>query len=427
MVLINGFTNVSVVVSPLRKPIQARTPLSFSGASVSPEYVKADTVFREKAMALLKKVFYQNDQEVFTGADLFRAIKKAGYKSLINPFVMANPIKWVQMTIAACNGDGYSQWVTPKSLVRNLPLRYNVRTPQEERNLLSCIKETLEEFGEVGMVDYRKDDQPVHVFLHVSRPTHKGKLAYRLLQAEQSGKAKPDKKNAEAMAATNGTADKLKKDFETQIEKVKQKQQQLDKDSADIRARIAQEVSAQKALETDLNAMTKAPERMSFMDLSKQPTAEELEEKKLMLRADIKNKGKLIKALELQLQVAEELRIKCRSEAHQAILLIKEALADLEITRVQSETLRLSGKLKEKEAMDAELLTRIESVKEAYTAVESALKAENIEGYLDLIRQVRALESWTKTEPPAAQSSDTLKVEGAPLAALEQKGSEAGH
>lgn len=395
-------------------------PSLLFAADPSPEFLKMEEQFRIRSKQLLERVWYENDKERYTGEDIFRALKKAGLWALVNPFVSANPIKWLQTGISACIGDGYSQWVTVESVARNLPKVYSVRSDAEDQRIISSVETALEKFEEWGMVASSNVRDGFHLF-SVWRPTRKGKLALSLLNHErQTAQCKngdaiqADVESAKALAMGGGskkprqteTPTDLKAQFETQIQKIQEKQLQMNQETANLQSRLDGERQKITAMQTQLDQDIEFANSLNEERHAHQRSM--LEDKVDMARTELQLKQDLCNALELKLKVSRELTGKYKREAHDAVKKIKTALNNLEITRVKAETLELAGRLREKEEMDALVQTQLAEVQLASAAVQTALEAENPEAFIALLRQVRLLEQ-NPGESLQAEPPDTLK------------------
>lgn len=374
-----------------KAPLQTRPANIHFSAAISPNCEQEIQEHSRKSREILEKVYYQGENESFTGADILNAILKAGYKSLLKPTVTLNPFKWLQIGAAFVTGDGYSQWILFEAIIKNLPLSYSAYSSAEQSQINGGLFQALSEMQCYGLVRYTDSKIFPHIFNNLWRPTQYGK---RLLSAHKRQQAQT---HSVPLLGEVKTAQQLKTQLESQMQEIGKKQSSLEKEHQATLTQFQAEDEKRKALNAEVETLTVA--------MATQP---ELKNKLLSAQTDATLQEELCQALALKLSVSDELRLQYETETQQTTMKVKTALKRIEITRIHAETLQLSGKLKEKKAMEDQLTLQLLEAQSAYESIKTALAAENPEAFIALIRQVRLLETEPKSVAPL-----TLKVPAA--------------
>lgn len=342
-----------------------------------------DEAFRAEVKKILQRELYHYQDECFTVEDFLRAMKKASRKKLRNPMALL----FIALGGTDMMGWKRAYWVAtsvePQEIVNNMPLKYGTRAHKEEGWLLGMAEVSLKCMETIGLVGPGINDR--------WELTPKADVALQVMDAIPSRQRKLTAPPAEATPMQNQAAtedpQQLKANFEAQIQQILAKQQRVEQDTLDTRARLERETV--EANELQLKAAGAGAS--------------------LLTHVDLKNKLALVEALTLQLKVAETFRDQHRDELEQIIASVKTAINHLELTQVRAKTLEMTGKLKEKQELDATLALQMAEVQQACQDIQAALAAENPEAYIALIRQVRLV---TAPEAPT-----TLKFDAASLPA----------
>lgn len=366
----------------LMRPADRLPSVTFA-ASAKPN--KIDETFIQESRTALEKVFYTNKEEQITGKDLMEALKK------FKPFRLLNPVNFLCMglfpifTLRLRAGYDFAMGLQTKGVLKHLPLTYSVRTEEEHHCLSNAVYYELSRLHDQGYLDRNGN---YDYWLNA-----KGHLALQLSQQKKCGNSAPA-----ASVSPEESLKTQKQQLEQQKEKISARQTEMANNCTAIRTRLKAETQAL----SQMNGMLKAMESGSSYSFT---SKEERELRCQDRRDDIKNQQALITALNRQLTVAEELHLQFLQESTQAIAKVKAGLTQLEITRLDGETLQMTGQLKEKQAMDEQLALQLAEVQVASATLQKALEAENPEAYVALLRQVRQLEA-------SPQSTDqlTLKV-----------------
>lgn len=348
----------------------------------------------------LSKVVYNSDGEYITGLDVLKAVKKAGYKVLLNPFISLNPIKWGQMVIAAAVGDGYSQWVSLRAIRNNLSLNHTRRGNSEAYALEQALKHCLEEAFELQLLTYDSGIMPPHI-VPVWRPM---KDMHTLLSGKKSTATR------EAMEKDIDSR-KLKSNFEEQIQQLEFRRNKLKDESG---AHMSRYQNEERQLQSLANEEAQLQERLIRLEFSTDPHSETqkdgLRDQLKLLATRIDNKQELVAALKLQVEVATALSKKLKDDTGIAIATIEKTLNRLEITRINAETLKMSGQLKEKAQADLKLAEQLEEANLAYFTIKSALDAENPQVFIEMIRQLETKVDVTTAENPLKDLASKTKA-----------------
>lgn len=346
----------------------------------STEDFKPNDTFIQSSKAFFKKVIYRDQGERITGEDLFNALKEAE-KNTVKPATSGFFSPLFRLIKALSGGrnpkqnDKIQAFTTEEDVIKNLPLRYNARTERQNTEIRWNVQSALDEMKELGMVEYIYENYEKYYFLNRS-----GKEAYRLFRPQGATGVETD---------ILGIKDRL----ESQMQAIKQKEDHFEQECIAIQGEIDSETQKLEALQTNLSGSNASSPLQN----------------PLVLQADLKHQEVIIKALKMKLKVAQELREQYRTDAIQAVLTVKTGLNSLALMTIRAETLQLSGQLKEKKEMDEQLAIQLAEVQVAANALQSALDTENPEAFVELLRQVRQLES-TQTE-----ADTSLKVTSSPL------------
>jgi hypothetical protein len=394
--------------------VSAGTPPTVRFGKSAPSVTKEAEVIRKRQEELVDKVYYERDGEFITGYDILQAIKSAGIKALANPLISLNPVKWVQMTMAAAQGDGYSQWVRYGVIFKKLPLRFDQRGKMEQMRLEHAIRHALREMTQAQLLEHASTD--THVF-EVWRPKASAKEILKRKARFRKNRPIPGVMGvSQALATSRQDQADLKTRFEAQIDALQSQQKKRIVDLEVSLSRYRNHKQQLHELKTTLSEKEKRHAELMVRRKVEEPTPKlqeallTLEDQIGLLREDIKHKQEMLDTLKLHASVAEALTKKLNQEANACIAKIKETLNRIEVNKINSSILKMSGRLKEKEQLDQELAQQLSDADRAYVTIKTALEADNPETFLATLQQ---LEPVSPAEPPPVMNDierDVMKT-----------------
>ncbi len=365
------------------KPRPSIHTLYFSGKETQ-EFLKEQAFQKECREKCFAKSYYQEDGVSITGEDVLRALKKAGYKRLLNPVYLLNPFSWLAKTSYALKQDGYSQRVPFHMIVQNLPIANKKRTEKQQRILNENIGDALYELMRTGAIEYYSKRTS---FLEVEtwRPLRAGNQLLR------KGVQK----------SPNASGQNLQENLEGAL-------QRLEKEKKQRKTALQHQFDRVAAEENKLTTLSAALEELQKKPVS-DLTSDMLFERTLKAQ-EVAQKKELLEALRQHNLVTQALLDKQNEETNQVLLKIRQALHQITLTTVRTETLTQTHQLKEKAELEKVLATQLADAQVAYETIRQALEAENPGQFIALMQKVRKL--YQKLEAESATTSPAAKAMG---------------
>ena len=366
---------------PLSRPQGGRLiqPPSVGFGNQTAKYSEGQARLKEQQLEVCNRVYYENGDERITGLDILKAIKKAGYNQQLNPLILLNPLSWLFKLVYALQGNGLSQRVLFNQIIKNLPLRYEHRSCEEQESLENNVVTALDSLVRNGMVAYVLFDP--YFFDEGWRPlAHGNELLRKSPKLIQENLSDPQEPMSQELAP------KLKKSMEDLIRQKHTRGEQL----AQKRSRI----EAQKA---ELEKLQTPDPQECPRSIFDQALHTQL----------IEQKQEMIAVLSQQYNVTEALIQKQDEEANQVILKLHRALHQIAVNTEIAETLTQTHQLQEKAEMDKTLAMQLAQVQVAYNAVCQALETEDPGKFISLMQKVQRL--YQKLEENGESSQDLLQ------------------
>lgn len=107
------------------------------GAAETEAYRAEKAAWEKRQRQVCSTIYYEDDDNKVSGLDVLRALKAAGYQRLYNPFVLLDLHSWGEKTIFSTEGDGYSQYVTQKHVLKKL-LKQMKNPTYQLKSFLDC-------------------------------------------------------------------------------------------------------------------------------------------------------------------------------------------------------------------------------------------------------------------------------------------------
>lgn len=356
------------------------TPLPSVGfGTQTTKYLQEQAWLKERQLQICNQVYYDNGEEQITGLDVLKAIKKAGYKKQLNPLILLNPVSWLFKLAYAWQGDGFSQRVIFTQIMKNLPLRYEHRSSDEQQSLEYSILNALKNLTLVDMAAYLRTDGDF--FYEGWRPlAHGNQILRNGTQILQKPKADSPE------STTQDLAPKLKRSLDELLGQKHQRSEQL--------AQKLARIQSQKEELAQLQASKPEENGISVFDNA--------------LRTQlIEQKQEMIEVLSQQYSVTEALTRKQDEETNQVILKLHRALHQITINTEISETLIQTHQLQEKAEINETLALQLAQIQVAYDAIKQALQTQDPGQFIALMQKVQAL--YKKLEGQTQPESDLLK------------------
>lgn len=379
---------------PIKTPMVPST--RFAAEAIAPSVHKEAIELRKKQEQVLLKTVYEGDGECLTFYDVLKAVQKSGGRAVIKPWVHLNPVKWVQWSMAAASGDGFSNYIHYDAILKALPLKYDRRGPQEQEKLEDALYNALMVLAKYELVHYGSANDHLR---HVWRPTGVAKKLVKTKGIE----------NAQAKAQRKPLLNEdIKSRFEQQIKELQLQQKKRTQELQQVALQVEIQENQYQDLTKALTERVRQYDQLAQKRQKQSLTAKEIETQQTLadqidlLKEDAKHQKELLDTLKLQVSYTETVTRQLNQQTSQFIAKIKQTLSRIEISKVNAQMLKMSGKLKEREDMERELNEQIEDANRAYITMKAAMESNNPEVYLKAMELLRQADAAVQTTPVQA-------------------------
>jgi hypothetical protein len=370
--------------------------ITFSADAIAPSVHKEAIELRKKQEQILLKSVYEGDGECLTFYDVLKAVQKSGGHALIKPWVHLNPVKWVQWSMAAAKGDGFSNYIHYDAILKALPLKYDKRGPQEQEKLEDALFNALMILAKYELVHYGSANDHIR---DVWRPTGVAKKLVKTKGIE----------NAQAKAQRRPLLNEdIKSRFEQQIKELQLQQKKRTQELQQVALQVEIQENQYQDLTKALTDRVRQYDQLAQKRQKQSLIAKEIETQQTLadqidiLKEDAKHQKELLDTLKLQASYTETVTRQLNQQTSQFIAKIKQTLSRIEISKVNAQMLKMSGKLKEREDLERELNEQIEDANRAYITMKAAMESNNPEVYLKAMELLRQADAAVQTTPVQA-------------------------